>query len=158
MSRSYGMLVCMVAWSVATGCGRHVGQIRGSVSVDGTPLRAGTVCVLAGRNTVIRAPIQEDATFAAAAVPVGEVRLAIHGGIQLPEARTGGGAFSHGAQFDPTEPGSTTLPTSLPRATTIPLIYQDFSTTPLVRRIDSGLQQWNLDVTTSDPPSKAGSP
>jgi hypothetical protein len=66
-----------VALSLAVGCGPQTATVQGKVTVNGEPLKAGSLQFKSASGLVVAAPIQPDGTYTAVNVPVGTSTVAI---------------------------------------------------------------------------------
>ncbi len=69
--------VAAVILTLAVGCSPQTANVQGKVTVNGEPLKAGSLQFKSASGTVVVAQIQPDGTYSAVNVPVGTATIAI---------------------------------------------------------------------------------
>lgn len=80
MMRKFVGVAAMAGALAFAGCSEPVSRVKGTVTLDGKPVKAGTVVFFPPNNQTYMADIQPDGTYTCPAVPRGRVRVAV----QLP--------------------------------------------------------------------------
>ena len=134
-----GILVPLGA--AASGCGAQVGTVKGQVTVDGKPIRAGTV-FLSGVNTRSAAAglIRPDGTYEIHKVPVGPATAIIHQMLSASGELPKGGGPLPGLAIDPALSGD---PGKVRKK------YQKYETSDLTIDVKTGTNDFDLKLTSS---------
>lgn len=109
-----------------SGCSGE-GTIAGRVTCEGKPVSAGTVHFHSANDTIVSAPIEEDGSYRARGVPVGEAKVSV---------------LNFVPPSDPAHPGP---PKPLPNPPPVPLKYADANNGPKVT-VHSGSQKFDIDL------------
>ena len=61
----------------AAGCGGDSGTVSGKVVYNGTPVKGGVVSFIDGQGHAVNADVQQDGTYSASKVPLGDVKVTV---------------------------------------------------------------------------------
>jgi len=110
--------------------GPQVGTVEGTVKVDGKTATAGEVNITAADGQTITGMIQNDGKYRALNVPVGDAKAAVKGP---------SGPATSAPAISGTEPTGG-------KGITVPAKYGNAATSGLTKKITTGTNQWDFDL------------
>jgi hypothetical protein len=153
--RAAAALALSAVVTLAVGCGPQTATVQGKVTVNGEPLKSGSVSFQSATGLVVDAPIQPDGTYTAANVPVGTAKVVISamdpkfeekmaelGGKGKPVGEAGGGA---GRGKTPTAGGTGTDWAALYRL--VDEKYNNYDTSGLTVNVVSPTTTYDMPAT-----------
>jgi hypothetical protein len=127
----------------AVGCSPTMGTVTGKVAkADGTVVKGGTISFFDANGHSVNADIQEDGTFKAENVPLGEVKVTVDNN-KYKDA--GAGAPSNSAPSGQTSPNQTSMDPTEAKRRYVPISddYSDPEKTTLNLTVKPGDQTYN---------------
>jgi hypothetical protein len=145
-----GALLLSAVSLAAAGCGKGQGDITGKVSYQGKPLAFGTVSIMDSRGQVQYAKIQSDGSYRFEKVPPGEATLVVvcqdPKAPQVLSAASGRGEGPKARSRTLFKAGEAAPKPGGTKLSLIPLEYGDFTKSNLKRTVESGTNQFDLDL------------
>jgi len=141
------LLPCVAALAL-TGCGSGVGTISGKVTVNGVPLKGGSITFVSteGKRSVTTS-IGEDGRYTAERVPAGNVKVCVETEFLNPRGKTG--TFTYGPPKDMQAPSNylKSTPTDTSKLyVPISLVYANAESTPLEYKVVRGDQEYDVPL------------
>lgn len=143
--RRFTLVFTGILVAAACGCAK-TGTVEGKATVDGKPATGATVIFSGGDNQSVSAIVQDDGTYEAPRVPVGEVKAAFMPPMMM-------GMRKGMPSLEKIEPSTKSIP-ELPQAPavsptpTIPKRYTDVKTSGLTLTVKGGRNEFNIEMTS----------
>lgn len=116
------------------GCGGGTGDLSGTVTFNGKPVRVGTVAVAASDGSILSGVIQDNGTYSIPNVPSGEAKIAVHS----PDPKTVKVAMRKKDEKPP--------PPDASKWVAIPEKYADHAQSELTTTIKTGPNTFPIDL------------
>lgn len=147
------LTVLCLALSCLSGCGKKQATVKGKVSFKGQPLTSGNIAFVDGGGRIAPGTIKSDGTYLVANVPVGEVTITVQtappmmammGMGSKPKKPSGLAPMPKDmipADYQENSPDKKPLP-----VVPAPEKYNKVETSPLKYTVQSGTQEYNIDL------------
>jgi hypothetical protein len=126
----------------AAGCSKSAGEVSGKVTLNGKPLKGGTVTFIAATGTGASAGISPDGTYKALKVPLGDVKVIVVGPVFKMDLPAGGAAGGDTFKL-PTKPSEGPPPADQ----IVPKKYADPDSSGLALTVQKGGQEFDIPLT-----------